>query len=646
MKKFGIRQTVAALTLFPLLVIVVSVEFYFLHARFSDMDQDLQQHGKLIAYQLASISEYGVFSNNQVFLQNVARSTLQQGDVRSVSIQNNRLETLVNAGSANSLGGVPERKLDSLTPIIIGKDSVWIYQPIIPAQVALNDDETLTAPALGGVIVEMSRVGTEQRKSQMLWFTVLVTTIILVFPLYAIYRASHSITRPIRKLSDAVLRITNGNLDARVIIASNVNELSELSIGINMMAVKLQVEREVLQQRVEEATQALRIKKEEAERASHDKSRFLAVASHDLRQPLHALGLYVAELQRKALDVGQQHLVGQIEQSIESLSTLLNALLDISKLDAGVVVPHVQTCDVNAMLSRISSDYQMLAGIKNIRLVVRPCSAYITSDPLLLERILTNLVSNAIRYTGENGCVLIACRHRGHFLRFEVRDNGIGIAEADQKNIFREFFQLSQSHLDVHNGLGLGLAIVDRLVNLLGHRIELRSVSGSGSVFALEVSLANSHRSTGKADDVESLYDPVLAIENNPLTGKRVLVVDDDRMVLASTASVLASWGGLVDTAESLDRVEQLLRNGQLWDLVISDYQLGNDTSGLDVIAMVRQYHDDSVPCILISGDTSPIILKLASLSGHPLLHKPVRPAKLRSLVVHLVQSSAQTQGT
>lgn len=144
MKKFGIRQTVAALTLFPLLVIVVSVELYFLHARFSDMDQDLQQRGKLIAYQLASISEYGVFSNNQVFLQNVAQSTLQQGDVRSVSIQNNRLETLVNTDSTNSLGGVPERKLDSLTPIIIGKDSLWIYQPIIPAQVALNDDETLT----------------------------------------------------------------------------------------------------------------------------------------------------------------------------------------------------------------------------------------------------------------------------------------------------------------------------------------------------------------------------------------------------------------------------------------------------------------------------------------------------------------------
>lgn len=653
MKKFGIRQIVAALTLLPLLVVVVSMEFFFLRARFSDIDNDLLQRGKLITQQLASVSEYGVFSNNKPFLQDIARNALQQDDVRSVVIQNANFETLVDIGGSPEINHATksspnqseavehtlhEKREDRLSSVKAGKESLSIYQPIIPAQVILDDMDTPTnAPQLGAVIIEMSRANTEHRKSQILWFTVLITVVILLFPLYAIYLASRGITRPIRKLSDAVLQIAKGNLDTRVSISSKVNELASLSNGINEMAVQLQEERTILQQRVDEATQALRIKKEAAERASHDKSHFLAVASHDLRQPLHALGLYVAELQRMVSDAKEQHLVGQIEQSIESLSTLLNALLDISKLDAGVVVPQVQTCDANALLNRISSDYQMLARIKNIRLVVHACPEYVISDPLLLERILMNLVSNAIRYTGQNGCVLVACRRRGRFLRFEIRDNGVGIAKTDQEDVFREFFQLSQPHLDTHKGLGLGLAIVERLVNLLGHRIELRSSPGKGSVFALEVAIAKTSNATGKITAIGSLFDAGPEIVKNPLAGRRILIVDDDQMVLSSTASVLTSWGCIVGMADSLAQVEPLLSNQQSWDLLISDYQLGNNTSGFDVIAMVCQ-HQSRIPCILISGDTSPKILKLASVGGYHLLHKPVRPAKLRSLVTHLLQ--------
>ncbi|MDP1995814.1 MAG: ATP-binding protein, partial [Gallionella sp.] len=430
-----------------------------------------------------------------------------------------------------------------------------------------------------------------------------------------------------------------GKLDTRVSLSTRVRELATLAQGLNETTENLQKERAGLQSRINEATLALREKKEEAERASQDKSHFLAVASHDLRQPLHALGLYIAELQHKVSGAEQQHLVGRVEQSVEALSTLLNALLDISKLDAGAIVPQLRTCAVSVMLDRVAADYQMLARIKNIRLIVRPCAEYITSDPQLLERILMNLVGNAIRYTYPNGCVMVACRRRGNLLRIEVRDNGVGISKTDQDNIFREFFQVSQQQTDTNKGLGLGLAIVDRLVKLLGYRIELRSAPGKGSVFALEIPLA---RRPGKSPSAaQTLSGQGQGLEESLLTGKRLLVVDDDPMVLSSTASILTSWGCIVSTAASLAQVGQFLRDGETWDFIISDYQLRNNENGIDIVAMVHQHHDRQIPCILISGDTSPAIVKLASVSGHHLLHKPVRPAKLRSLIIYLLEMTA-----
>lgn len=636
MKKLGIRKIVLMLTLLPLVVIVASMEFFFLHARFSDIDNSLIQRGKLITNQLASTSEYGVFSNNLVFLQNIAQSALQQEAIRSIVIQDTNLKTLVSAGEVFELDSAGVGNVNPWNPLVLTDKHLRIYQPIVPTHIALDELDTQTSvPNIGGVIVEISRTGAEQAKSQMLWFTILITMLILMFPLYVIYRASRGITGPIRKLSDAVLQIAKGNMNTRVHIKTQIGEISELSIGINEMASLLQQEHEVMQRRVEDATQALRLKKEEAERASHDKSHFLAVASHDLRQPLHALGLYVNELQRSIYDTQQQHLVEQIEQSIETLSTLLNALLDISKLDAGIVIPHLQNCDVNVLLSRVSSDYQMLAGIKNIRLVIHPCSAFVHSDPVLLERILMNLVSNAIRYTKENGCVLLACRRRGQYLRFEVRDNGIGINRVDHKNIFREFYRVNQSFNDFNKGLGLGLAIVDRLVRLLGHHLDLRSAPGLGSVFAFELPLSAISSSIITSDTSFGKETDILA---NSLSGKRVLVVDDDVMVLTSTAGVLASWGCVVDSVLTLNEVECLLLEGIAWDLIISDYQLGIDASGIDVIELARRYLNSSIQCILISGDTSPPIMKLAGISGLHLLHKPVKPAKLKSLLIQLSQ--------
>ena len=658
MKQFSIRHYVAWLTFIPLFIMAIGLESYFLHDRFAEMDQDMLEKGNLVAHQLASSSDYGVFSNNLEFLQNIANSALQQTDVRGVVIYSSDARVLVSAGefsnafkneiidrdvTKNRRLVAPAGSLDDtvvLHPQTSGVKNLWLYHAIIPAQIALDDTGTkVDIKPTGSVVVEISRTRHEVHKIRMFWATLLATVLFLALTSYLVYIASRRITHPIRKLSEAVKAIGAGKLDTRVSLTTGVSELATLAQGLNKTTEHLQQEQAVLQQRIEEATLALREKKEEAERASDNKSHFLAVASHDLRQPLHALGLYIAELQRKVSGAEQQHLVGRVEQSVEALSTLLNALLDISKLDAGTIVPQLQTCAVSVMLDRVAADYQMLAGIKNIRLVVRPCTEYVTSDPQLLERILMNLAGNAIRYTYPNGCVMIACRRRGNLLPIEVRDNGVGISEADQNNIFREFFQVPQQQTDTNKGLGLGLAIVDRLVKLFGYRLELRSAPGKGSVFALEVPLAR--RLDKSSSAAQTLSGPDQELEESPLTGKRLLVVDDDPMVLSGTASILASWGCIVSTAASLAQVEQFLRDGATWDFIISDYQLMNNENGIDVVAMVRQHHGRQIPCILISGDTSPTIVKLASVSGHPLLHKPVRPAKLRSLIIYLLEMAA-----
>lgn len=663
MKQYSIRQQVAWLTFIPLLIMAVSMESYFLHDRFAEMDVDLLEQGELIAHQLAASSEYGVFSNNLEFLQSIANSSLSQTDVHRTVILNADHRILVSAGEfshhlkgeivgkilatnerVNQLPSAAVEKMDQAiilpSPANSSTHSLWLYHPIIPAQVALDEGGTDTSvEPVGAVIVEISKLRHEGLKARLLWTTLLATTLFLALACYLVFLASRSITNPIRKLSNAVQEIGEGKLDTRVSLPTRVRELATLAQGLNETTENLQKERAGLQSRIDEATLALRQEKEAAERASQDKSHFLAVASHDLRQPLHALGLYIAELQHKVSGAEQQHLVGRVEQSVEALSTLLNALLDISKLDAGTIVPQLQTCAVSVMLDRVAADYQMLAGIKNTRLIVRPCAEYITSDPQLLERILMNLVGNAIRYTYSNGCVMVACRRRGNSLRIEVRDNGVGISKTDQDNIFREFFQVSKQQTDTNKGLGLGLAIVDRLVKLLGYRLELRSAPGKGSVFALEVPLA---RRPGKSSSAaQTLSGPGQGLEESLLTGKRLLVVDDDPMVLSSTASILASWGCIVSTAASLAQVRQFLRDGETWDFIISDYQLGNKESGIDIVAMVRQHYGRQIPCVLISGDTSPAILKLASVSGHHLLHKPVRPAKLRSLIIYLLEMTA-----
>lgn len=393
-------------------------------------------------------------------------------------------------------------------------------------------------------------------------------------------------------------------------------------------------ERSFVPKRVEGAIHVLREEKQQAERANHDKSRFLAVASHDLRQPIHALGLYIAELRRKTFGEEQKILLGQVERSVDAITTLVDTLLDISKLDAGVVVPQKQACNVSKMLGRISTDFKMLAKAKNIRLIVHAYPVYVFSDPVLLERILTNLLSNALRYTHQNGSVLIACRRREGDLLIEVRDNGIGIDQAQQVNIFGEYFQLNPIQQNAQHGLGLGLSIVDRLVKLLGHGIALRSAPNKGSTFSLRLAFVTK--------PVCLIAGKVVADHGySKLSGIKLLIVGNNGMISEGTSRQLSAWGCKVSVVHTLPAVQRQLIDGASWDLLICDVNVNENLRGQAVVQLVRQHLKRPVPCILISNDSQPDMPETASEAGYSLLYKPIKLAKLRSLMNFLLLESA-----
>jgi two-component system, sensor histidine kinase len=394
------------------------------------------------------------------------------------------------------------------------------------------------------------------------------------------------------------------------------------------MASRLELAHEDMQRQVEEATAELRARKDEAERATLAKSRFLAAASHDLRQPMHALGLFISELSQHPHQPESRRLVRQIAASAEAMEDLLDSLLDISKLDAGAFKPNLRSFPLQALLDRLAADFTPQADERRLRFRIRPTAAWVESDPALLERILTNLVSNALRYTPE-GSVLVACRRRGALVRIEVRDSGVGIAPEAHDIVFQEFVQLENPERARNKGLGLGLAIVRRLIDLLGHRLALRSRVGGGSVFAVELPSASAQLPALADDDERPPGD---------LAGTRVAVVDDDPLALASLHSLLLSWGCQVYPADSLENIMmELATRGILPQVIISDYRLRGPRTGVDVIRAVRNRVDPDLPAILISGDTATDTLIQAQAEGLVLLHKPVRPAKLRALLNRLL---------
>lgn len=374
----------------------------------------------------------------------------------------------------------------------------------------------------------------------------------------------------------------------------------------------------------------LRKQKELAEQANLAKSHFLAAASHDLRQPVHALGLFVGALRALQLPAEGVHLVDRIEQSTVAMDSLFSAILDISRLDAGVVDVQPQIVAVQALLSRICADYLAEASQKSIAVILVDCSLSVSTDPLILERILRNILSNAVRHTAA-GRVVVGCRRRDSMVRIEVWDTGPGIAGRDQERIFEEYFQLSNPERNREKGLGLGLAIVGRLANLLGCKVKLRSVLGQGSCFFIDVP-----RAQPQPSHIEYVSAPAVSVGRG-----LILVIDDEAAITEAMDTLLTGWGyEVIAAASGAEIIAKVSKSQACPRAVICDYRLQGEENGIDVIALIQSEYNENVPAMLITGDTAADRLIDAKASGLLLLHKPVHNAKLRAALSNLIAAS------
>lgn len=377
---------------------------------------------------------------------------------------------------------------------------------------------------------------------------------------------------------------------------------------------------ETLEQRVDARTAELAQASAEAERANLAKSRFMAAVGHDLAQPLNAAHLFTHALSDQLRHPQYREAVGRIDSALVSAEDLLGGLLAISRLDAGGIRVQRESFRIDDAMQSLAAEFGLLAQQKGLQLRCRTLPVWVVSDPQLLRRILQNFLSNAVHYTRAGG-ILLACRRRGDDLSIEVWDTGVGIDAADRESIFEEFKRLQR---DGH-GLGLGLSIADRLARLLGHRLSLRSQPGRGSVFAISVPIGVAVAAAPDAGDTS-----ISAVPRR----SRVLVVDNEASVREAMQVLLRGWHCDVRTAADTDGALQAVRE-TVPDILLLDYHLDADTTGLDVYRRLCEEIGER-PCAIVSADHSQALRDRVAAAGCQLLHKPVKPLALKSMLAYL----------
>jgi signal transduction histidine kinase len=406
-------------------------------------------------------------------------------------------------------------------------------------------------------------------------------------------------------------------------------------------AIDSKVKADELAARLRIETQAADAARREAEIANRAKTQFFTAASHDLRQPLHAMGLFAEALRQRVHEPEVAHLVNSINESVDALEGLFSELLDITRIDSGGIEVHGQHFEVGDILRKLRLHFEPSAFEKGLALRLRGGQRVVFADPLLVERILRNLVSNAIRYT-DDGTVLVSCRQRASSILLQVWDSGPGIREAEQQKIFDEFYQVPHTGAvtaDQRKGLGLGLAIVKRLAALMNAPLSMRSRVGHGTVFTLELPV-------GKAPRPPAQPLPGKGPIGITLAGRLIVVVEDEPAVRAGLEVLLKGWGAEIaafdSVAESVQWAQACDPAVTKPDLLIVDYRLEEGRTGVDAIHLLRERFGAAVPAILVTGSTMTGHDKEAQAHDFHLLIKPVVPNKLRAMIAFKLGVRAQ----
>ncbi len=437
----------------------------------------------------------------------------------------------------------------------------------------------------------------------------------------------------LRKINAVLMDRVERSMDQQ----GNAFSLFQTAIGLEAKVRSRTEELTSVLRRLEGSNEALVVAKDEAERANLSKTRFLAAASHDLLQPLNAARLSISVLSELQATDAARSLAGQIDQSLQTIEDLIKTLLDISKLDAGVVKPEAQAFPLDHVLSVLEASFAPQAAAKGLKLKVRPCGLLVRSDPMLLLRVLQNLVSNAVRYTVSGG-VLVGVRRRDAQCFIDVVDTGSGISENERDTIFEEFYRGAAAAGGTHAGLGLGLAIVQRTVQALGHSLIVKSEIGKGSTFRLELPHvgAVAHGTRAAAEQ---------PVGDQTATGAVVLLIENDRDVREATARLLARWSCQTLLAHGLNDIAPLLAElKRPPDVVLADYHLDEGETGLAALKEVRRLAGGDIPAVVLTADHSTAVAADVLAAGCELMHKPIKPAELRALMTHLLarQGSAR----
>lgn len=419
-----------------------------------------------------------------------------------------------------------------------------------------------------------------------------------------------------RKKAEAKLKQLNEELEQRV------EERTHDLVSLNGKLVQEISERSAIEKE-------LKVAKEAAEAANRSKDKYLAAASHDLLQPLNAARLLVSTLRERELEESNGHLVERIHLALEGAEELLTDLLDISRLDQNAVQPDIMSFPLSYLFNALQVEFQPLAKETGIDLHLVETGIGVTSDTRLLMRILRNFMSNAFRYTG-SGKILLGVRRRGDKVSIQVWDTGPGIPENRLQDIFREFQQLEEQQKGGKKGVGLGLAIVERIAQMLNHRICVLSNQGKGTMFSVEVPISRARFQPVARQSVTDY--------NSAMQGQKLLVIDNEENILVSMQALLEQWNCEVSVAASEAQAIQLCIDNRLKpDLIVADFHLDGNATGVEAITGLRKHLREDVPAMIITADRSQESRRLFREHQLPVLNKPVKPGKLRALLNHLL---------
>lgn len=637
-----LRVRILGVALLPLLIATALLSAYFANQEIGATWDRLDSRGAEIAARLAQTASFDLFAGNEDYLHRLLDQERVTQGCATIAISDRFGHWRLVSGETDHLP-VPREPAKPVSWQAGGR--IYFLSPISLENVPESDPYLdYGAPSqqvsVGQVLVALKTEPIESARRQILLVTIGIASVLLLAAGWVAWRLSLALSRPLQQIIGAVRSVAGGDTAVRVIDTSP-GELGELERGINLMIGSMASHSKDLAQKVDAATSELRAQKQAAEAAVMARSRFLAAASHDLRQPMHALILLVEALKEKlrATDGEPFKLVEHIDASAQSMKSLLNVLLDISKLDAGVVVARPECFDVNDVFKRLEQQFEPLAVQKGVMLRIVPSRIGVFTDPLLLERILANLLANAIRYTDRGGIVLGLRRVQQDWVRIEVWDSGRGIPDAFQEKVFEEYFQLENPERDRDKGLGLGLAIVQRLARLLGSPVDVRSKLGRGSCFSLRL-LRCEQPSAIELDERDARKQAEPAARSSAL----VAFVDDDETILEAMMMVFEQWGiDLAVGADAYQLKEELLELGRKPAAILSDYRLRDGRNGIEAIAELRAAFGADIPALLITGDTAASTIQAIANSGLPVLHKPLKPAMLRSYLNHMLAGTPQS---